>query len=105
MAQRAAAAVASVPVCVNGHLAGVLLPLLLPLKVELVVILMMGLLKVQLPVVVILILGLKMKLSVSVCVNGDLKTLLDMKLVVIVVGKLFMCRRLFRSPRPMTSPT
>ena len=101
MAQRAAAA-GSVPVRVNGHLAGVLLPLLLP---ELVVILMMGLLKVQLPVVVILILGLKMKLAVSVCVNGDLKTLLDMKLVVMVVGKLFMCRRLFRSPRPMTSPT
>jgi len=76
--QRAAAAVASVPVCVNGHLAGVLLPLLLPLTVKLVVILMVGLLKVE---------------------------LLDMKLVLMVVGTLLMRRRLFRSPRPMTSPT
>ena len=77
MTQRAAAAVASVPVCVNGHLAGVLLPLLLPLTVKLVVILMVGLLKME---------------------------LLDMKLV-LMVGTLLMRRRLFRSPRPMTSPT
>ena len=72
MAQRAAAAVAGVPVRVN-----VLLPLLLPLTVKLVVILMVGLLKME---------------------------LLDMKLV-LMVGTLLMRRRLFRSPRPMTSPT